>query len=347
MNDMKLRLKYEDYHKATNSLRLAVQWPPDDDNMYLDATIQRFEFCFELSWRLMRSVLAYEGIDVSTPRGSIREGWKLGVIDDAEKWLDMLEKRKLSAHAYNEATTMNIYRCITDEYVDLPHKRRSSANQPALGADFSLLSGKPGRTKSQHKHGNTNCDGIEVRTQNSPQGKEGPDIANTHQHSRPRPLRQRIQGQSQQIHQKDTADIPAEIIQVPGKLVQTHDPPQEHPHAPAVQKRVDQRKGQKDHIDPGKPLTQKFQPAFQIPDGMPVQVVGQAQSGQEQKHIHAAEARVADIPPDLPHSVGIGERRRRKDVEHIDPKRGYAHELAAVLTDDLAGHRQVLPLKIG
>lgn len=119
MNDMKLRLKYEDYHKATNSLRLAVQWPPDDDNMYLDATIQRFEFCFELSWRLMRSVLAYEGIDVSTPRGSIREGWKLGVIDDAEKWLDMLEKRKLSAHAYNEATTMNIYRCITDEYVDL------------------------------------------------------------------------------------------------------------------------------------------------------------------------------------------------------------------------------------
>ena len=119
MNDMKLRLKYEDYHKATNSLRLAVQWPPDDDNMYLDATIQRFEFCFELSWRLMRSVLAYEGIEVSTPRGSIREGWKLGVIDDAEKWLDMLEKRKLSAHAYNEATVMNIYQCITDEYVDL------------------------------------------------------------------------------------------------------------------------------------------------------------------------------------------------------------------------------------
>ena len=44
----------------------------------MDATIQRFEFCFELSWRLMRSVLAYEGIDISTQRGTIREGWKLG-----------------------------------------------------------------------------------------------------------------------------------------------------------------------------------------------------------------------------------------------------------------------------
>ena len=119
MTDMELRLKYEDYHRAINSLRVAVQWKPDDGNMYLDATIQRFEFCFELSWRLMRYVLVYEGIEVGTVRGTIREGWKLGVIDDAEKWLDMLEKRKLSAHAYNEATVMNIYQCITDEYVDL------------------------------------------------------------------------------------------------------------------------------------------------------------------------------------------------------------------------------------
>ncbi|MGM9559867.1 HI0074 family nucleotidyltransferase substrate-binding subunit [Anaerovibrio slackiae] len=119
MNDMRLRSKYEKYHRAINSLRVAVQWAPDDGNMYLDATIQRFEFCFELSWRLMRSVLAYEGIYVSTPRGTIREGWKLGLIDDAEKWLDMLEKRKLSAHVYNEVTAMDIYQRITDDYVEL------------------------------------------------------------------------------------------------------------------------------------------------------------------------------------------------------------------------------------
>lgn len=119
MTNMQLESKYEDYHRAINSLRVAVQWPPDDDNMYLDATIQRFEFCFELSWRLMRSVLVYEGIEVSTPRGTIREGWKLGLIDDAEKWLDMLEKRKLSAHVYNEVTAMDIYQRITDEYVEL------------------------------------------------------------------------------------------------------------------------------------------------------------------------------------------------------------------------------------
>lgn len=42
--------------------------------MYLDATIQRFEFCFELAWKLMKTVLEYEGIEANSPRSCIREG---------------------------------------------------------------------------------------------------------------------------------------------------------------------------------------------------------------------------------------------------------------------------------
>ena len=91
MTDTQLRLKWADYHRAMDSLRIAVKWEHDADNMYLDATIQRFEFCFELAWKLMKSALAYEGIEASSPRSSIREGWKQGLIDSAEKWLDMLE----------------------------------------------------------------------------------------------------------------------------------------------------------------------------------------------------------------------------------------------------------------
>ena len=119
MTDTQLRLKWEDYHRAMDSLRIAVKWERDADNMYLDATIQRFEFCFELAWKLMKSALAYEGIEASRPRSSIREGWKQGLIDSAEKWLDMLEKRNLSSHTYNETTAMDVYNCIIAEYVDL------------------------------------------------------------------------------------------------------------------------------------------------------------------------------------------------------------------------------------
>ena len=87
--------------------------------MYLDATIQRFEFCFELAWKLMKVVLDYEGIEVSSPRSSIREGWKLGMINDAETWLDMQEKRNLSTHTYNEATALEVYELIKSKYAAL------------------------------------------------------------------------------------------------------------------------------------------------------------------------------------------------------------------------------------
>ena len=85
-------------------------------NLYLDATIQRFEFCFELAWKLMKAVLSYEGIEVSSPRASIREGWKQGLVQEAEAWLDMLEKRNLSAHTYNEQTAQVIYAAVKGKY---------------------------------------------------------------------------------------------------------------------------------------------------------------------------------------------------------------------------------------
>lgn len=119
MTREQIRLKREDYHKALQRLKTALEKVPDPDDLYLDATIQRFEFCFELAWKLMKAVLAYEGIEANSPRGSIRESWKQGLVADAEKWLDMLEKRNLSAHTYNEKTAQEIYRGIKERYIEL------------------------------------------------------------------------------------------------------------------------------------------------------------------------------------------------------------------------------------
>ena len=64
----------------------------------------------------MKAVLFYEGIDVSSPRASIREAWKQGLVQEAEAWLDMLEKRNLSAHTYNEQTAQVIYAAVKGKY---------------------------------------------------------------------------------------------------------------------------------------------------------------------------------------------------------------------------------------
>lgn len=119
MTKERLLLKWEDYHQALHRLEIALTKTLDEDDLYLDATIQRFEFTFELAWKLMKAVLEYEGVEATSPRSSIREAWKQHLIGDAEKWLDMQVKRNLSSHTYNEETAQDIYRHIKEEYIVL------------------------------------------------------------------------------------------------------------------------------------------------------------------------------------------------------------------------------------
>lgn len=119
MTKEQLLLKWEDYHKALHRLEIALTKTLDEDDLYLDATIQRFEFTFELAWKLMKAGLEYEGIEATSPRSSIREAWKQHLIGDAEKWLDMQVKCSLSSHTYNEETAQDIYRHIKEDYISL------------------------------------------------------------------------------------------------------------------------------------------------------------------------------------------------------------------------------------
>ena len=114
-----IRLKKENYHHAFMRLQAALRKDADADDMYLDATIQRFEFCFELAWKLMKAVLEYEGIEANSPRSCIREGWKQGLISNAEAWLEMMEKRNLSSHTYDENVAREIYHDVKERYVVL------------------------------------------------------------------------------------------------------------------------------------------------------------------------------------------------------------------------------------
>lgn len=114
-----IRLKKENYHHAVIRLQAALRKDANADDMYLDATIQRFEFCFELAWKLMKAVLEYDGIEVNSPRSCIRESWKQGLIPDAQEWLEMMEKRNLSSHTYNENAAREIYCEVKGRYVVL------------------------------------------------------------------------------------------------------------------------------------------------------------------------------------------------------------------------------------
>lgn len=67
-----------------------------------DGAIQRFEYTFELTWKMMQRVLKQQGIEAGSPKQVFRAALKIGLIDDLDKWFDFLEKRNLTVHTYNE-----------------------------------------------------------------------------------------------------------------------------------------------------------------------------------------------------------------------------------------------------
>ena len=114
-----IKLKHEDFSRALKKLHTALEEDITANELFLDGLIQRFEFCFELSWKLMKAFLDYEGIEVNSPRSAIRKAFQTELIADAETWLDMLEKRSLSSHTYDAETALEIYRHVAQKYIFL------------------------------------------------------------------------------------------------------------------------------------------------------------------------------------------------------------------------------------
>ena len=74
-----------------------------------DGVIQRFEYTLELSWKLLRKILKFKGIEVNSPRDTFRESAAIGLIQDPEVWFDFLQKRNLTSHTYNQEISDEIY----------------------------------------------------------------------------------------------------------------------------------------------------------------------------------------------------------------------------------------------
>ncbi len=98
----------KDLKKANQRLKEATEAKPT--RMNRDATIQRFEFTFELAWKTIQEYVRDQGLDCKSPKNCIREGGRLELIENVEKWFKFLDNRNLIAHTYNEKLANKVYR---------------------------------------------------------------------------------------------------------------------------------------------------------------------------------------------------------------------------------------------
>lgn len=83
--------------------------------------IQAFEYTHELAWKTLKDFLESKGY--TTIYGSkdvTREAFRLGLLGESEHagmtWMDMIAKRNLTSHTYNEETAQEIVHAIEEEY---------------------------------------------------------------------------------------------------------------------------------------------------------------------------------------------------------------------------------------
>jgi len=113
----RLEQRKAQFTKALNRLKDACD--QKENEFIRDATIRRFEFCFELAWKMLRARLLRDGIEAGSPRQVIREAISSHLLDDGNRWSEMLLIRNQTSHTYDSALAMEVYRFICDEGMTL------------------------------------------------------------------------------------------------------------------------------------------------------------------------------------------------------------------------------------
>jgi nucleotidyltransferase substrate binding protein (TIGR01987 family) len=83
-----------------------------------DASIQRFEFTYELCWKTLKNYLEeIQGIRTVSPRQAFKEAFALSLIENEDVFIEMIDARNRLAHTYNEEQAKNIYRNCAAYYL--------------------------------------------------------------------------------------------------------------------------------------------------------------------------------------------------------------------------------------
>ena len=94
---------------------LAIECPSDIERQGI---IQSFEFTFELAWNTLRDLLRSQGNEsLLGSRDTLREAFRLELIQDGESWMLMIQDRNLTSHTYNRATADAIAANIQQHYL--------------------------------------------------------------------------------------------------------------------------------------------------------------------------------------------------------------------------------------
>lgn len=121
-DDVRWRQRFSNFKKALTQLEAAVILSEQRELSDLEkqGLIQAFEFTHELAWNCLKDYLEFQGqVGLMGSRDVTRKAFELGLVEDGEGWMDMIQSRNRSSHTYNLQTMKEINVAILDQYYNL------------------------------------------------------------------------------------------------------------------------------------------------------------------------------------------------------------------------------------
>lgn len=118
-SDIRWKQRYTNFTKSLDLLETAVKIE-QPDIVQKAGTVQFFEMCCELSWKLMKDYLEEQGFtEIGTPRNAVKKAFEIGILENGHAWMDLLVDRNLSVHTYDEEKANNLDVLIHTKYFQL------------------------------------------------------------------------------------------------------------------------------------------------------------------------------------------------------------------------------------
>ena len=103
MAEIRWHYRFRNFSSALHRLQEPLESGKSLSDLEREGVIQRFEYTFELAWKLLKDYLEYSGVEIDkvTPRNVIKEAFAAKLIDDGNDWIDMLDARNDMSHMYD------------------------------------------------------------------------------------------------------------------------------------------------------------------------------------------------------------------------------------------------------
>lgn len=118
--DIRWKQRFQHYIGAYQQLKNAFEIYKTRELTILEnqGVIQAFEVTQELSWKVMKDFLEYQGYDeIYGSKNAVRLAFNVKIISNGEIWMDMIKSRNLMSHTYDEDEMLKIIKIIFENYI--------------------------------------------------------------------------------------------------------------------------------------------------------------------------------------------------------------------------------------